>query len=116
MEGIYHDIFIVEDVSTKAELFHWRMEPERFIWGFSWSSDSSAVALLNSRQNYLVGKFLAHMAIPHASVYVDVIPPSPQFTEYIVRSDLPYASARILDCSISAGGCNNMDTHRFPRL
>jgi len=30
--GIYHDVFAVEDVSTKAELFHWRVEPERFIW------------------------------------------------------------------------------------
>lgn len=98
--GIYHDIFSIEDVSAKTELFHWRMEPERFIRGFSWSSDSTAVSLLNTRQNYVVGKFLGHMAIPHDSVYVDVISPSAQFTEYTVRSDVPYAFTRILDWSI----------------
>jgi hypothetical protein len=98
--GIYHDIFVVEAVSTGVELFHWRMEPERSIRGFSWSSDSSAVAVLNRRQNYVVGKFLGHMAIPHDWVYVDVISPSAQFTEYTVRSDVPYAFARILDWSL----------------
>lgn len=98
--GIYRDIFIVEDVSIGVELFHWRMETERSIRGFSWSPDSSAVAVLNLRQNYVVGKSLGHMAIPHDSVYVDVISPSAQFTEYTVRSDVPYAFTRILDWSL----------------
>lgn len=98
--GIDHDVFVVEDKVTGSELFHWQMEKERRIRGFSWSPDSSSVAILNLRLDYTQFAFLGHQAIPHDSVCLDIIGFPNQFAEYTVRRDVPYAFTRILDWAV----------------
>jgi hypothetical protein len=97
---VHHDAFIVEDRATGSDTFHWRMEEQRRIRGFSWSPDSSAVSILSLRLDYVRLAFLGHMAIPHDSIYLDVIGVDHQFAEFLVRRDVVHAWTRILKWTV----------------
>jgi hypothetical protein len=93
---VNHDAFIVENRATSTQAFHWKMEERRHIRGFSWSPDSTAVAVLTLRRDYVRLAFLGHMAVPYGSVYLDVIGLDHQFAEYVVRQDVDGPWTRIL--------------------
>jgi hypothetical protein len=96
---------VIADTKTLGILFLWKPQEWRGISGFGWSPNSQSIAILNRSSYYgktplelLSGK-LGH-PVPHDTIFLDVLDVrTGKTTEYLVREDVPYSFARILNWS-----------------
>lgn len=102
----YFQVFFVNERNTGKEVFRWKLDQRRLIHGFAWSPNSQSGALLNSTKVYgkgpleLIWAWAGH-PVPHNTVYLHIIPISTmQPVEYRIRSNVLYASSRILNWSV----------------
>lgn len=95
----------IADAKTLGILFLWKPQEWRGISGFGWSPNSHSIAILNRSSFYgntpperLSGK-LGH-PVPHDTIFLDVLDVrTGKASEYLVREDVPYSFARILNWS-----------------
>jgi hypothetical protein len=96
---------VIADTKTLGILFLWKPQEWRGISGFGWSPNSQSIAILNRSSYYgktplelLSGK-LGH-PVPHDTIFLDVLDVrTGKTTEYLVREDVTYSFARILNWS-----------------
>jgi hypothetical protein len=103
-KGSESGLSVANKKSTRV-LSYWTPKEWRGIRGFAWAPNSQSVAILNISSYY--GKSplerlsgLSGHPVPHDTIFLDVLDVrTGKTTEYVVRENVPYSFARILNWS-----------------